>query len=53
VFVSMTSLQARIPAVALDGVTKTYGRGGGLVRALDAVSVAFESGMFGSAPAKP
>jgi putative ABC transport system ATP-binding protein len=34
------------PAVALDGVTKTYGRGDGAVRALDGVSVAFASGTF-------
>jgi putative ABC transport system ATP-binding protein len=36
----------RIPAVALDGVTKTYGSGEGLVRALDDVSLAFEPGTF-------
>jgi putative ABC transport system ATP-binding protein len=36
----------RTPAVALDGVTKTYGRGEGVVRALDDVSLAFESGTF-------
>lgn len=39
---SITSL----PAVALDRVTKTYGRGDGAVRALDGVSVAFASGTF-------
>lgn len=43
----ITTLQARIPAVALDGVTKTYGGAGAeVVRALDAVSMAFESGTF-------
>jgi putative ABC transport system ATP-binding protein len=42
----ITNPQARIPAVALDGVTKTYGRGEGAVRALDDVSLAFESGTF-------
>ena len=36
----------RIPAVALDGVTKTYGSGEGLVRALDDVSLAFQPGTF-------
>jgi putative ABC transport system ATP-binding protein len=39
----ITTLQ---PAVALDGVTKTYGRGEGVVRALDDVSLAFEPGTF-------
>jgi putative ABC transport system ATP-binding protein len=43
---SITTLQARTPAVTLDGVTKTYGRGEGVVRALDDVSLAFESGTF-------
>jgi putative ABC transport system ATP-binding protein len=43
---SITTLHTRFPAVALDGVTKTYGRGEGLVRALDDVSLAFESGTF-------
>jgi putative ABC transport system ATP-binding protein len=33
-------------AVALDGVTKTYGGGERAVRALDDVSLAFESGTF-------
>jgi putative ABC transport system ATP-binding protein len=33
-------------AVALDGVTKTYGRGEGTVRALDDVSVGFDTGTF-------
>jgi ABC-type lipoprotein export system ATPase subunit len=35
-----------LPAVALDGVTKTFGRGDGAVCALDGVSVAFASGTF-------
>jgi putative ABC transport system ATP-binding protein len=44
---AITRLQTRIPAVALDGVTKTYGGGGAeVVRALDDVSLAFESGTF-------
>jgi putative ABC transport system ATP-binding protein len=43
---SITSLQTRIPAVALEGVTKTYGAGDALVRALDDVSLAFEPGTF-------
>jgi putative ABC transport system ATP-binding protein len=43
---SITTLQARIPAVVLDGVTKSYGRGEGAVRALDDVSLAFEPGTF-------
>jgi putative ABC transport system ATP-binding protein len=34
------------PAVALDGVSKTYGAAGGLVRALDDVSLAFAPGTF-------
>jgi putative ABC transport system ATP-binding protein len=42
----ITTLQARIPAVALEGVTKTYGRGEGVVRALADVSLAFPSGTF-------
>ena len=36
----------RIPSVALDGVTKTYGSGEGLVRALDDVALAFQPGTF-------
>jgi putative ABC transport system ATP-binding protein len=43
---SITTLKTRHPAVALDGVTKTYGRGEGAVRALDDISPAFESGTF-------
>jgi putative ABC transport system ATP-binding protein len=44
---AITRLQTRIPAVALDGVTKTYEGGGAeVVRALDDVSLAFESGTF-------
>jgi putative ABC transport system ATP-binding protein len=43
---SITSLPARIPTVSLAGVTKIYGRGEGIVRALDDVSLAFESGTF-------
>ena len=43
---SIATLQPRIPAVALEGVTKTYGRGEGVVRALDDVSLAFEPGTF-------
>jgi putative ABC transport system ATP-binding protein len=43
---SMTTLEASIPAVALDGVTRTYGRGAAVVRALDDVSMAFEPGTF-------
>jgi putative ABC transport system ATP-binding protein len=35
-----------LPAVALDGVTKTFGRGDGAVRALDDVSIAFAPGTF-------
>jgi putative ABC transport system ATP-binding protein len=35
-----------LPAAALDGVTKAYGRGEALVRALDDVSLVFESGTF-------
>ena len=40
------SLAEQTPAVALDGVAKTYGRGEGAVRALDGVSLAFERGSF-------
>jgi putative ABC transport system ATP-binding protein len=36
--------QTTIPTVALDGVSKTYGKGNGRVRALDRVSLAFEPG---------
>jgi putative ABC transport system ATP-binding protein len=42
----MVSPEISIPAVALDGVTKTYGGGGGAVRALDDVSLVFEPGTF-------
>jgi putative ABC transport system ATP-binding protein len=43
---SVTSLQTKTPAVALDGVTKSYGSGEGVVRALDDVSLSFEPGTF-------
>jgi putative ABC transport system ATP-binding protein len=43
---SITALPMRTAAVVLEGVTKTYGRGEGSVRALDDVSVVFESGTF-------
>jgi putative ABC transport system ATP-binding protein len=43
---SITTLQVSVPAVALDGVTKTHGRGDRAVRALDDVSLAFASGTF-------
>jgi putative ABC transport system ATP-binding protein len=43
---SIATLQPRIPAIVLEGVTKSYGRGEGLVRALDDVSLAFEPGTF-------
>jgi putative ABC transport system ATP-binding protein len=43
---SIATLQPRIPAVVLEGVTKSYGRGAGLVRALDDVSLTLESGTF-------
>jgi putative ABC transport system ATP-binding protein len=43
---ALASLEITIPAVALEGVTKTYGRGDGAVRALDDVSLAFEPGTF-------
>jgi putative ABC transport system ATP-binding protein len=46
VCMSIASLQDTIQVVALDGVTKSYGRGEGVVRALDDVSLAFESGTF-------
>jgi putative ABC transport system ATP-binding protein len=42
----IATLQARTPAVSLDGVTKTYGGGEAAVRALDDVSLAFEPGTF-------
>src|SRR5262245_10550512 len=38
-----TSSQA---ALTLDGVTKTFGKGGNTVRALDGVSLALEAGSF-------
>jgi putative ABC transport system ATP-binding protein len=40
------SPQTKAPAIALAGVTRTYGGGEGLVRALDDVSLAFEPGTF-------
>jgi putative ABC transport system ATP-binding protein len=43
---SITTLHTRAPAVSLAGVTKTYGRGEGTVRALDDISLAFERGTF-------
>src|SRR5215471_10018987 len=43
---SATGVQTRASAVALEGVTKVHGRGKGSVRALDDVSLAFESGTF-------
>src|ERR671918_893913 len=43
---SMVPPEISIPAVALEGVTKTYGGGGGAVRALDDVSLVFEPGTF-------
>jgi ABC-type glutathione transport system ATPase component len=43
---SVTGLQTGTPAVALDGVTKSYGSGEGVVRALDDVSLSFEPGTF-------
>ena len=43
---SIASVQTITPAVALEGVTKTYGRGERAVRALDDVSLAFEPGTF-------
>ncbi len=43
---SITASPTKTAAVVLDGVTKIYGRGEGRVRALDDVSVAFESGTF-------
>jgi putative ABC transport system ATP-binding protein len=43
---SITILNTRAPAVSLTGVTKTYGRGEGTVRALDDISLAFQPGTF-------
>jgi putative ABC transport system ATP-binding protein len=43
---SITTLHTRALAVSLTGVTKTYGRGEGTVRALDDISLAFEPGTF-------
>jgi putative ABC transport system ATP-binding protein len=40
------SVQTTTAAVSLEGVTRTYGRGGGAVRALDDVSLEFEPGTF-------
>ena len=39
-------MQSRTAAVALEGVSKVYGRGGSSVRALDDVSLMFEPGTF-------
>jgi putative ABC transport system ATP-binding protein len=41
-----TQITTTTPAVVLAGVSKVYGRGDGRVRALDDVSLAFESGTF-------
>jgi putative ABC transport system ATP-binding protein len=41
-----TNVPMRTAAIALEGVTKTYGRGEGAVLALDEVSAAFEPGTF-------
>jgi putative ABC transport system ATP-binding protein len=41
-----THVNTTTPAVALAGVSKTYGRGNGAVRALDGVSLAFDPGSF-------
>jgi putative ABC transport system ATP-binding protein len=43
---AIISPQTTAPAIALEGVTRTYGGGEGLVRALDDVSLAFEPGTF-------
>jgi putative ABC transport system ATP-binding protein len=43
---AITSPQTQTAAVALDAVTKTYGGGEGVVRALDDVSLLFEPGTF-------
>jgi putative ABC transport system ATP-binding protein len=43
---SISALPRTTPAVALEGVTKTYGGGEGTVRALDDISVVFEWGTF-------
>jgi len=43
---TITALSGRTAAVALEGVTKTYGGGEGAVRALDDISVVFASGTF-------
>jgi ABC-type lipoprotein export system ATPase subunit len=43
---AITSPQIQTAAVALDAVTKTYGGGEGVVRALDDVSLLFEPGTF-------
>jgi putative ABC transport system ATP-binding protein len=43
---SITRLPTHTAAVALDGVTKSYGRGENAVRALDDVSLAMQSGTF-------
>jgi putative ABC transport system ATP-binding protein len=43
---AITTPQAKVQAVTLEGVTKTHGRGDGIVRALDDVSLAFEPGTF-------
>jgi putative ABC transport system ATP-binding protein len=41
-----THTNTRTPAVALEGVSKLYGRGSGRVRALDGVSLNLETGSF-------
>jgi putative ABC transport system ATP-binding protein len=43
---SITRLHTKTPALTLDGLTKTYGRREGAVRALDDVSAAFEAATF-------
>ena len=44
--VSHVSGQMRTPTVALDGVSKSYGRGGAIVRAIDDVSLEFAARTF-------
>jgi putative ABC transport system ATP-binding protein len=43
---SATLTHTKTPAVALESVSKVYGRGSGSVRALDGVSLTFEPGTF-------
>ena len=43
---SYVEAQTKTPAVALEGVSKTYGRGGAMVRALDDVSLEFAPRTF-------